>query len=252
MRCSFDDPFFGSNWEAVFELGERGEAFLDLGFSWAKDRVGEKFPSFILPKLFSIRNRYDVFLNELVSWLKTNDVTAELWTDKLIVVLKALDLRRDSIDDDLFLRGCDGLSALDAVHPLWGPIWVSLCKQRAGSANLTRIGQRWVEPSQSAEAWASVWLRLTDQKNALDILIEPAVTWLSVVRLSHNKWPEVWKRLWDRTGDCRHLGPLAIRWLRHTRSWPKQRVAWQEIWSALWDTKCQQDELRRLKEKNRP
>lgn len=253
-QCSLDDPFFGTNWETVFDLGERSEAFLDLGFGWAKDRIGEYLPSFILPKLFSISTRYDVFLNELVKGLETGDITSELWNIKLIVVLKALAFRQEKIQDKLFLRGCDWLDALlDAVPPLWASIWVQLYEQRGGTADLIRMGEKWVwvKTSQIDDSWASVWLRLTNRLSALDVLIEPAVDWLNVVRKSHNKWPEVWKRLWGRTGDCRCLGPLAVQWLQQDQAWRKQQGAWQEIWLTLWNAGCQQDELQHLKEKRR-
>jgi hypothetical protein len=246
MLGSLDDPFFGENWEAIFELGERSDAFLDLGYKWSTNRIGEDLPSFIVPKLHSIDNRYDAFLSELISWLEMNDSAATLWADKLMIVLKALERRGEAISDDLFLRASNGLAVLDATHPLWGPVWVSLYEHRSGVAELIVIGRKWVEANQTADAWASVWLRLISHPDLLSILIEPALTWLNLGRLSHNKWPEVWKRVWQHTGDCPRLGPLAIKWLRANHLWPKQRAVWQEIRSALWNAGCQLNELQKM------
>ncbi len=106
VLCSFDDPFFGKNWEAVFELGEREAAFLDLGFQWARNRLGEKAPSFILPKLLAIDHRFDFFLTQLVDELKARD-GCQHPIEKMMVVLDALERRCETIDDDLFLHGVE-------------------------------------------------------------------------------------------------------------------------------------------------
>ncbi len=247
MMFSLNDPSFGRNWEAIFELGERSETFLDLGFKWATNRIGESLPSFIVPKLLSIDNRYDAFLNELIGWLKTEDAASPLWVDKLMVVLKALERRGESIDDDLSLHASNGLAAQDGAHPLWGAVWVSLYEHRPSAAELIVIGLKWVKANQAADAWASVWLRLTSQAGLSTNLIEPAIAWLNLVRLTHNKWSEVWKRIWERTGkDCPRLGPLAIKWLRANQLRPKQRAAWQEISSELWSSGCYLNELQKM------
>lgn len=246
MICPQNEPHFASNWEAILELGEQSDEFLDIGFSWAKDRIGEDLASFIIPKLLALTDRYSDFFADLVSWLKSNEVAAPQWSDKLMIVLKTLQLRGDGVEEELYARACRHLAGQVEPYHLWGPIWVSLYDQRQPTDELIRLGGRWVETNREADAWASTWLRLSEQPDRLDALAEPALDWLATTRLGHNKWPEVWKRLWIRSGNCKKLGPLAIKWLHASRSRPRHRDAWQDIWSALWSAGYQESELRRL------
>ncbi len=247
-QLSLNDPQLGKNWEVIFDLGERNDAFLDLGFQWARRRLGEELPSFILPKLLALDGRFDFFVDALIAELRAAE-SVEHQIEKLIIVLDALERRHESIDDDLFLRASVILQRLDASHRLWGAIWVALHDQRPHESNLLRVGQLWVASNWKTSAWASVWLRLTRGTETLDALIEPAINWLGAIELNHGKWPEVWKRVWNHRADCSRLGPLGIKWLKHAGERARYRMAGNEIWSTLWNAGCKLDELQRLKRK---
>ena len=137
---SLNDPSFGRNWKQYSNLGREARRFSILDLSGPPIGSGKLLPSFIVPKLLSIDNRYDAFLNELIGWLKTEDAASPLWVDKLMVVLKALERRENQSIDDGSLHASNGLAAQDGAHPLWGAVWVSLYEHRPSAAELIVIG----------------------------------------------------------------------------------------------------------------